>query len=474
MNRAIKRVVKNKGAPGVDGMTVRQVEKYFRRHRDKIEEQLMAGIYKPMPVRRKEIPKQGGVRLLGIPTVIDRVVQQAIAQVLTLIWDHTFSENSFGFRQNRSQHDAIRQYREYVGAGYRYVVDIDLASFFDRVNHDRLMARLATRIKDKRVLKLIRGFLTAGLMIGGLEKPTIEGVPQGGPLSPILSNIVLDELDKELEKRGLCFVRYADDCVVFVKSKRAGDRVMNSLGRFIGKKLRLKVNREKSAVGRPWDRKYLGFCMTNTRKNPKIRIHWKTIKRFRERVRKITARRRGRSIRQVIDELNSFMRGWWAYYGITESYNRLRPFGPLDQKALTSGDLETLEEPENPRGRTSEKGCFPCLCRHNRVCPQGTLANEQGQVGQYRPSGRSLRITRSCVPLDLTLPDQPNRAVRTRMLRGVGGGSCEAPPYPDIFSLVLCSHEQLHQRNFLLHIQRDPKNLLNSLLNSKCLSIDPF
>ena len=325
MNRAIKRVVKNKGAPGVDGMTVRQVEKYFRRHRDKIEAQLMAGIYKPMPVRRKEIPKQGGVRLLGIPTVIDRVVQQAIAQVLTLIWDHTFSENSFGFRQNRSQHDAIRQYREYVGAGYRYVVDIDLASFFDRVNHDRLMARLATRIKDKRVLKLIRGFLTAGLMIGGLEKPTIEGVPQGGPLSPILSNIVLDELDKELEKRGLCFVRYADDCVVFVKSKRAGDRVMNSLGRFIGKKLRLKVNREKSAVGRPWDRKYLGFCMTNTRKNPKIRIHWKTIKRFRERVRKITARRRGRSIRQVIDELNSFMRGWWAYYGITESYNRLRP-----------------------------------------------------------------------------------------------------------------------------------------------------
>ena len=325
VNRAIKRVVKNKGAPGVDGMTVRQVEKYFRRHCDKIEEQLMAGIYKPMPVRRKEIPKQGGVRLLGIPTVIDRVVQQAIAQVLTLIWDHTFSENSFGFRQNRSQHDAIRQYREYVGAGYRYVVDIDLASFFDRVNHDRLMARLATRIKDKRVLKLIRGFLTAGLMIGGLEKPTIEGVPQGGPLSPILSNIVLDELDKELEKRGLCFVRYADDCVVFVKSKRAGDRVMNSLGRFIGKKLRLKVNREKSAVGRPWARKYLGFCMTNTRKNPKIRIHWKTIKRFRERVRKITARRRGRSIRQVIDELNSFMRGWWAYYGITESYNRLRP-----------------------------------------------------------------------------------------------------------------------------------------------------
>jgi RNA-directed DNA polymerase len=274
-----------------------------------------------MPVRRKQIPKPGGVRLLGIPTALDRVIQQATAQVLAQIWDYTFSEYSYGFRPCRSQADAIRQYRQYVRAGRRYVIDIDLAKFFDRVNHDRLMARLA----DKRVLKLVRGFLTSGVMIAGLEQPTREGTPQGGPLSPLLSNIVLDELDKELEKRGLCFVRYADDCVIFVRSKRAGSRVMESVSRFIEKKLRLEVNRDKSAVGRPWDHKYLGFCMTNSRMNPKIRIHWKTIKRFRQRVREITARRRGRSIHQVINELNVYMRGWWGYYRITESFNRLRP-----------------------------------------------------------------------------------------------------------------------------------------------------
>ena len=325
MRRAIKRVIKNEGAPGVDGMTVRKIKRYFKRHWTKIQKALMDGAYTPMPVRRKEIPKPGGVRLLGIPTVLDRVIQQAVMQVLTQIWDHTFSEYSFGFRPKRSQHDAIRQYREYVESGLRYVVDIDLAKFFDRVNHDRLLARLATRIKDKRVLKLIRSFLTAGVMIGGLEEPTEEGTPQGGPLSPMLSNVVLDELDKELEKRGLCFVRYADDCVIFVRSKRAGSRVMGSVSRFIEKKLRLKINREKSAIGRPWDRKYLGFCMTNSRSKPKIRIHWKTIKRFKERVREITARRRGRSIPQVIGELKRFMNGWWNYYGITESFNRLRP-----------------------------------------------------------------------------------------------------------------------------------------------------
>jgi RNA-directed DNA polymerase len=325
MESAIKRVIKNKGAPGVDGMTVRKIKRYLKRHWTKIEKALLDGTYTPMPVRRKEIPKPGGVRLLGIPTVLDRVIQQAVARIFNRIWDHTFSEFSFGFRPKRSAHDAIRKYREYVQSGLRYVVDIDLSKFFDRVNHDRLMARLATRVKDKRVLKLIRSFLNSGVMIGGLEQPTKEGTPQGGPLSPILSNIVLDELDKELEKRGLCFVRYADDCVIFVRSKRAGDRVMQSVSRFIEKKLRLKVNREKSAVGRPWERKYLGFCLTNSRKNPKIRIHWKTIKRFKQRVREITARRRGRSLSQVINELKQFMSGWWNYYGLAESFNRLRP-----------------------------------------------------------------------------------------------------------------------------------------------------
>lgn len=334
MKRAVKRVVKNKGAPGVDGMTVRQVKRYLRRHWDKIEKDLLDGNYQPMPVRRKEIPKPGGVRLLGIPTVLDRTIQQATAQVLNEIWDYTFSPYSYGFRPNCSQADAIRQYREYVQGGLRYVVDIDISKFFDRVHHDRLLARLATRITDKRVLKQVRSFLTAGVMIGGLEEPTRQGTPQGGPISALLSNIVLDELDKELERRGLCFVRYADDCVIFVRSRRAGDRVMESVSRFIEKKLRLKINREKSAVGRPWDRKYLGFCMTNSRSAPKIRIHWKTIKRFKERVRQITARRRGRSINQVINELNEYMRGWWNYYRLSESYNRLRPLAHWIRRRL--------------------------------------------------------------------------------------------------------------------------------------------
>jgi len=325
MERAVKRVIQNKGAPGVDGMNVRKIRRYLDRHWPKIRQALLDGDYAPMPVRRKEIPKPGGVRLLGIPTVLDRVIQQAVARVLNRIWEPVFSEHSFGFRPGRSQHDAIREYRDYVKSGLRFVVDIDLSKFFDRVNHDRLMARLATRIQDKRVLKLIRSFLTAGVMDDGLVKATWEGTPQGGPLSPLLSNIVLDELDKELERRGLCFVRYADDCVIFVGSKRAGDRVMESISRFIEKKLRLRINRDKSAVGRPWERKYLGFCVTNSRKNPKIRLHWKTIKRFKERVREITARRRGRSIRQIIGELNRFMARWWNYFRIAESYNRLRP-----------------------------------------------------------------------------------------------------------------------------------------------------
>ncbi|MHC4913008.1 MAG: group II intron reverse transcriptase/maturase [Planctomycetota bacterium] len=309
----------------MDGMTVRKIKRYLKRHWTKIEKALLDGTYTPMPVRQKEIGKpDGGVRLLGIP-VLDRVIQQAVAQVLTLSWDHSFSAYSFGFRPNRSAHGAIGKYREYVESGLRYVIDIDLAKFFDRLNHDRLRARLATKTTDKRALKLMRSFLNSGVMIGGLEQPTEEGTAQGGPLSPILSNIVLDELDKELEKRGLRFVRYADDCVILVKSERAANRVMESVRRFIEKKLRLKVNREKSAIGRPWDRKHLGFCLTNSRKSPKIRIHWKTIKRFKQRVREITARRRGRSLTQVIGELKQYMFGGWNYYGLTQSSNRLRP-----------------------------------------------------------------------------------------------------------------------------------------------------
>ena len=231
VRRALKRVRSNKGAPGVDGMTVDQLPGYLRRHWPKIRDDLLHGRYVPLPVRRKAIEKpDGGERLLGIPAVLDRLIQQAVAQVLQAIWDPTFSDWSFGFRPERSAQQAIRQVRAFVQAGYRVSVSVDLSKFFDRVNHDRLLGRLATRVKDKRVLRLIRAFLTSGVMIGGLVSPTEEGTPQGGPLSPLLSNIVLDELDKELEQRGLHFVRYADDFVIYVRSKRAGQRVMGGIG----------------------------------------------------------------------------------------------------------------------------------------------------------------------------------------------------------------------------------------------------
>ena len=325
MRRALRRVRKNKGAPGIDGMTVDELPGYLKRHWPKIKAQLLAGTYKPVPVRRKEIEKpDGGVRLLGIPTVLDRLIQQAIAQVLQAIWDHTFSESSFGFRSRRSQHMAIKQARGYIEDGYRFIVDIDLSKFFDRVHHDRLMQRLSTRVEDKRALKLIGQFLRSGVMIGGLCEPTEKGTPQGGPLSPLLSNIVLDELDKELEKRGLHFVRFADDCVIYVKSKRAGDRVMESISRFISRKLKLKVNEAKSSVTQPGYSKYLGFGFTISKTSPKIRIHSKSLKRFRVRIREITTRTRGRSIEQVIEELNEYIRGWWGYFSLCETRSCLR------------------------------------------------------------------------------------------------------------------------------------------------------
>ena len=320
MNRAYKQVVSNKGAAGVDGMTVGQLRGYLDHHWTKIEASLLAGSYEPMPARRKEIAKpDGGVRKLGIPTALDRLLQQAIAQVLEKVWDHTFSESSFGFRPGRAQHDAIEQCRRHLADGLRFCVDIDLSKFFDRVHHDRLMARLATKVTDKRVLKLIRKYLQCGVMVNGLEETTEEGTPQGGPLSPLLSNIVLDELDKELEKRALKFVRYADDCVVYVGSKRAGERVMKSMTKFITKRLRLKVNEAKSSVGRPWRSKYLGFSLTSSRSTPKIKPHWKSVEKLKDRIREITKRTGGRSLQTVIGELNTFLRGWWGYFGVAES-----------------------------------------------------------------------------------------------------------------------------------------------------------
>ena len=261
--QALARVKANKGSPGVDGMTVKELPGYLKQHWPTIREQLMSGTYKPQPVKRVEIPKpDGGVRKLGIPTVLDRFVQQAVMQVLQRKWDRTFSDRSFGFRPGRSAHQAVEAAQRYIAEGYRWVVDLDLEKFFDRVNHDMLMAKLAERISDKRLLKLIRAILRAGVMENGLVGPVDEGTPQGGPLSPLLSNIVLDEFDRELERRGLRFARYADDSNIYVRSRRAGQRVMASITRFISDKLKLKVNESKSAVARPWERKFLGFSFT--------------------------------------------------------------------------------------------------------------------------------------------------------------------------------------------------------------------
>jgi len=317
--RAHKRVKSNKGAPGVDGMTVEELMPYCRRHWGEIKEQLLTETYEPRPVDRKEIPKPDGKgkRMLGIPVVLDRLIQQAILQVLTPMYDPTFSENSHGFRPGRSAHDAILRSREYVNEGYSWVVDMDLEKFFDRVNHDVLMSRLARRIRDKRLLRLIRRYLQAGMMEGGIVSPRAEGTPQGGPLSPLLSNILLDELDKELEARGHRFSRYADDFNVYVKSEAAGHRVMESLTKFLEKRLRLKVNREKSAVGRPWDRKFLGYSFTDE-SQPRSRIAPKSLERFKQKLKPIWKRGRGQSLKATIKRLNQIIAGWVSYYRLTE------------------------------------------------------------------------------------------------------------------------------------------------------------
>jgi RNA-directed DNA polymerase len=279
LTKALKRVKANKGSPGIDGMTVDELPHYLKEHWTKIEAQLLAGTYRPKPVRRVEIPKpEGGMRSLGIPTVVDRFIQQAVLQVLQKRWDETFSDHSYGFRPGRSAHQAVTQAQTYITEGYGYVVDIDLEKFFDRVNHDMLMGRIAKRIADKRVLALIRAFLHAGVMEDGLTTPTDEGTPQGGPLSPLLSNLFLDDLDRELERRGHRFVRYADDCNIYVRTERAGHRVMESISRFITKKLKLRVNGEKSAVARPSERTFLGFSVTGG-KRPRRRIAPKALKR---------------------------------------------------------------------------------------------------------------------------------------------------------------------------------------------------
>src|SRR6202049_4653664 len=309
----------NKRSAGVDGMTVGGITDYLKQHWPAIREQLLNGTYEPKPVRRVEIPKpDGGVRKLGIPTVLDRFIQQAVMQVLQRQWDPTFSASSYGFRPGRSAQQAVAQAQKHIAEGHGWCVDFDLEKFFDRVNHDKLMGQIAKRVEDKRLLKLIRAFLNAGVMENGLVSPRVEGTPQGGPLSPLLSNLVLDELDRELERRGHRFVRYADDCNIYVRSERAGQRVMESISRFITQKLKLKVNEAKSAVARPQERKFLGFSFTA---GPDIKrtIAPKSLERFKRRIRESTRRAKGVSIKTTMEELAPYMRGWCGYFGFCET-----------------------------------------------------------------------------------------------------------------------------------------------------------
>jgi RNA-directed DNA polymerase len=319
LKEALRRVKANKGSAGIDRMTVDGIADYLKQHWPAIREQLLSGTYQPKPVRRVEIPKpDGGVRKLGIPTVLDRFIQQAVMQVLQRQWDRTFSDYSYGFRPGRSAHQAVAKAQQYIAEGRGWCVDLDLEKFFDRVNHDKLMGQIAERVGDKRLLKLIRAFLNAGVMENGLVSPSVEGTPQGGPLSPLLSNLVLDELDQELERRGHRYVRYADDCNIYVRSERAGQRVMQSVTQFITKELKLKVNETKSAVARPQERKFLGFSFTACPEIKRV-IAPKALDRFKQRIREITRRAKGVSMQTTIEELAPYMRGWRSYFGYCET-----------------------------------------------------------------------------------------------------------------------------------------------------------
>ena len=316
---AYRRVVENKGAAGVDGIGVAEFKDHLKQHWPTIKVKLLAGGYMPQPVRRVEIPKpQGGVRTLGIPTLLDRMIQQALHQVLSPIFEAGFSASSYGFRPGRNAHQAVRAAKQYVAEGRRVVVDMDLEKFFDRANHDLLMEKLSKKIGDRRVLCLIRRYLEAGMMAEGMVFPRTEGTPQGGPLSPLLSNILLTELDWELERRGHSFCRYADDCNIYVKSRAAGERVMASIARFLSDTLKLTVNAAKSAVARPWERKFLGYSMT-WHKAPRLRIAPTSLKRLEDKIREVLKGARGRSLTNVITELNPILRGWAGYFELTET-----------------------------------------------------------------------------------------------------------------------------------------------------------
>src|ERR1700724_1833498 len=373
LKEALRRVKANKGSAGVDGMTVGGITDYLKQHWPAIRERLLNGTYKPNLVRRVEIPKpDGGVRKLGIPTVLDRMIQQAVMQVLQDQWDPTFSDHSYGFRPGRSAHQAVARAQRYIAQGYDWVVDLDLEKFFDRVNHDKLMGQIAKRVEDTRLLKLIRAFLNAGVMENGLVSPSVEGTPQGGPLSPLLSNIVLDELDRELERRGHRFVRYADDENIYVRSERAGQRVMESVKHFITQKLKLKVNEAKSAVARPQERKFLGFSFT-TAPEVKRTIAPKSLERFKRRLREITRRAKGVSMETTMEELAPYMRGWRSYFGFCETPEVLIGLTRWVRLRLRAARWRQWKTPRRRRAALLELGVHPRPARNTAGSGRGPL-----------------------------------------------------------------------------------------------------
>jgi len=371
LKAALRRVKANKGSPGVDGMTVIGIKDYLKQHWPTIREQLLSGTYEPKPVRRVEIAKpDGGVRKLGIPTVLDRFIQQAVMQVLQRRWDRTFSDYSYGFRPGRSAQQAVAQAQQYIAEGHGWCVDLDLEKFFDRVNHDKLMGQIAKRIEDKRLLKLIRAFLNAGVMENGLVSPSVKGTPQGGPLSPLLSNLVLDEFDRELERRGHRFVRYADDCNIYVRSERAGQRVMESIAQFITQKLKLKVNEAKSAVARPQERKFLGFSFTA---GPEVKrvIAPKALGRFKQRIREITRRAKGVSMETTMEELAPYMRGWRGYFGFCETPEVLIGLTRWVRLRLRAALWRQWKTPRRRRAALRELGVTGPLANSTAVSSRG-------------------------------------------------------------------------------------------------------
>jgi RNA-directed DNA polymerase len=427
--QAWARVKANKGSPGVDGMTVRDLPGYLKQHWPAIREQLLSGTYVPQPVRRVEIekPDGSGMRKLGIPTVLDRFIQQAVMQVLQRRWDRTFSENNYGFRPGRSAHQAVEQAQRYIAGGYRFVVDLDLEEFFDRVNHDRLLAKIAERVSDKRMLKLIRAFLRAGVMEGGLVSPVDEGTPQGGPLSPLLSNIVLDEFDRELERRELRFARYADDCNIYVRSRRAGERVMQSITRFITTKLKLKVNEQKSAVARPWERKFLGFSFTWAF-TPKRRIAPKAVMRFKKQVRELTSRTRGVSIERMAEELTRYLRGWIGYFGKCETPSVLQSLEEWTRRRLRSAIWKQWKRGSKRFAELRKRGVGTDLAAQTAGSAHGPwrLANSPAlALALPHAYFTSLGIPPLTVRRSL---NPPNRRIRTRTYGGVTGTAGDRLP----------------------------------------------